>query len=232
MFRFKQFAIRQENAAMKVGTDGALLGAWSDVSKAKNILDIGTGTGIIAMMVAQRNKEAKITAIEIDQNALIDASFNVNNCPWPKRIEIFQTSLQDFIPSNKFDSIISNPPFFENSLKSNSGEKIKARHTDSLHYSDILEFSSTYLNENGTLHLILPIENAEKCIELGKEQGFYLKRVCTVKPVPHKNAHRLVFELSKSNNNTVSESLIIETGKRHDYSQDYIALTKAFYTIM
>jgi len=232
MFRFKQFAIRQENAAMKVGTDGALLGAWSDVSKAKNILDIGTGTGIIAMMVAQRNKEAKITAIEIDQNALIDANFNVNNCPWPKRIEIFQTSLQDFIPSNKFDSIISNPPFFENSLKSNSGEKIKARHTDSLHYSDILEFSSTYLNENGTLHLILPIENAEKCIELGKEQGFYLKRVCTVKPVPHKNAHRLVFELSKSNNNTVSESLIIETGKRHDYSQDYIALTKAFYTIM
>jgi len=232
MFRFKQFAIRQENAAMKVGTDGALLGAWSDVSNAKNILDIGTGTAIIAMMVAQRNKNAKITAIEIDEKAIIDANFNVSNCPWTDRIDIIQSSLQNFNSSAKFDSIISNPPFFENSLKSNSGEKIKARHTDSLHYSDILDFSSKQLNENGILHLILPVENAKKCIDSAKEKGLYLKRVCTVKPVPHKDAHRLVFELSKIKSTPITESLIIETGKRHDYSQDYIALTKAFYTIM
>ncbi len=88
MFRFKQFAIRQENAAMKVGTDGSLLGAWHDLSNAKNILDIGTGTAIVAMMAAQRNKEAKITAIEIDENALIDAAFNIKNCPWSDRIEL------------------------------------------------------------------------------------------------------------------------------------------------
>jgi len=232
MFRFKQFAIRQENAAMKVGTDGALLGAWSDVSKANNILDIGTGTAIIAMMVAQRNNTAAITAIEIDEKALIDANFNVENCPWTNRIKIIQSSLQEFTPTLKFDSIISNPPFFENSLKSNSRSKIKARHTDSLHYSDILNFASIHLSSIGVLHLILPVENAEKCIETAIEGGFYLKRICKVHPVPHKSAHRFVFELTKTATPTISESLIIETGKRHDYSQQYIALTKAFYTIM
>jgi len=232
MFRFKQFAIRQENAAMKVGTDGALLGAWSDVSKANNILDIGTGTAIIAMMVAQRNSTAAITAIEIDEKALIDANFNVENCPWTNRIKIIQSSLQEFTPTLKFDSIISNPPFFENSLKSNSRSKIKARHTDSLHYSDILNFASIHLSNIGVLHLILPVENAKKCIETAIEGGFYLKRICKVHPVPNKNAHRFVFELTKNATLTISESLIIETGKRHDYSLDYIALTKAFYTIM
>jgi len=232
MFRFKQFAIRQENAAMKVGTDGALLGAWSDVSKANNILDIGTGTAIIAMMVAQRNSTAAITAIEIDEKALIDANFNVENCPWTNRIKIIQSSLQEFTPTLKFDSIISNPPFFENSLKSNSRSKIKARHTDSLHYSDILNFASIHLSNIGVLHLILPVENAEKCIKTAIEGGFYLKRICKVHPVPNKNAHRFVFELTKNATPTISESLIIETGKRHDYSQHYIALTKAFYTIM
>jgi len=232
MFRFKQFAIRQENAAMKVGTDGALLGAWCDVSKANNILDIGTGTAIIAMMVAQRNSAAAITAIEIDEKALIDANFNVKNCPWTNRIKIIQSSLQEFTPTLKFDSIISNPPFFENSLKSNSRSKIKARHTDSLHYSDILNFASIHLSSIGVLHLILPLENAEKCIETAIEGGFYLKRICKVHPVPHKNPHRFVFELTKTATPTITESLIIETGKRHDYSQDYIELTKAFYTIM
>lgn len=232
MFRFKQFAIRQENAAMKVGTDGALLGAWSDVSEAKSILDIGTGTAIIAMMVAQRNDKASITGIEVDEKALIDANFNVKNCPWADRITIIKTSLQEFEPPLKFDSIISNPPFFENSLKSKSGEKTKARHTDSLHYIDILNFSYKHLNNNGILHLILPVENAEKCIGTAKDRGFKVKRICKVQPVPHKNAHRLVFELTKTETQTVTESLIIETGKRHDYSQDYIALTKAFYTIM
>lgn len=232
MFRFKQFAIRQENAAMKVGTDGALLGAWSDVSKANKILDIGTGTAIIAMMVAQRNSTAEITAIEIDEKALIDANFNVKNCPWANRIKIIQSSLQEFTPTLKFDSIISNPPFFENSLKSNSRSKIKARHTDSLHYSDILNFASIHLSNIGVLHLILPVENAEKCIETAIEGGFYLKRICKVHPVPNKNAHRFVFELTKTATPTITESLIIETGKRHDYSQNYIALTKAFYTIM
>ena len=232
MFRFKQFAIRQENAAMKVGTDGALLGAWCDVSKANNILDIGTGTAIIAMMVAQRNSAAAITAIEIDEKALIDANFNVENCPWTNRIKIIQSSLQEFTPTLKFDSIISNPPFFENSLKSNSRSKIKARHTDSLHYSDILNFASIHLSSIGVLHLILPLENAEKCIETAIEGGFYLKRICKVHPVPHKNPHRFVFELTKTATPTITESLIIETGKRHDYSQDYIELTKAFYTIM
>jgi len=195
-------------------------------------LDIGTGTAIIAMMVAQRNSSAAITAIEIDQKALIDANFNIKNCPWANRIKIIESSLQKYNPTLKFDSIISNPPFFENRLKSNSHQKVKARHADSMHYSDILAFASKHLSSNGIVHLILPTENAEKCIETAIEGGFYLKRICKVHPVPHKSAHRFVFELTKTATPTISESLIIETGKRHDYSQQYIALTKAFYTIM
>ena len=232
MFRFKQFNIRQENAAMKVGTDGALLGAWADVEKAKNILDIGTGTAIIAMMSAQRNPTAHITGIEIDDNAIIDASFNVENCPWPNRISIKHISLQDFQSEDKFDVIISNPPFFENSLRSIDDSKKTARHTDTLHFNEILSFGKKYLSSNGHISLILPVENAEKCIETAIEQGYHLKRKCTIRPVPHKNPHRLAFELCLTPRSITNENLTIETGKRHDYTSDYIALAKDFYIIM
>lgn len=232
MFRFKQFGIRQENAAMKVGTDGALLGAWCNVSLANSILDIGTGTGIIAMMCAQRNASANISAIDIDDNALIDAMFNVNNCPWTERISILKTSLQEYFPKLKFDLIVSNPPFFENSLKSSDESKKTARHTDSLHFDTILNFATDHLNEKGIISLILPVENAEKCIKTATEKGFFLIRKCDVKPVPHKNPHRIVFELSKVKSPLILENLTIETGKRHDYTQEYISLAKDFYTIM
>lgn len=232
MFRFKQFGIRQENAAMKVGTDGALLGAWCNVSDAKNILDIGAGTAIISMMCAQRNPEASIVGIEIDQNALIDANFNVENCPWPNRISIEHTSLQNYFAMEKFDVIVSNPPFFENSLKSANNAKKTARHTDTLHFNEILSFAKENLSIEGHLALILPIENAEKCISEAVNYDLYLKRKCVVQSVPTKKPHRLVFELSKKEYPVIEEQLTIETGKRHDYTEEYIALGKEFYTIM
>ena len=232
MFRFKQFAIRQENAAMKVGTDGALLGAWCDVSNCKNILDIGTGTGIIAMMVAQRNPIAKITALELDSNAILDATYNVENCPWSDRIKVKQTSLQEFKPTISFDLIVSNPPFFVNSLKAETESRMKARHTDTLHFSDILVFSNENLSEKGSLSLILPFEQAEKCISAAIDYNLYLSRECVIRPVPHKEPHRKALEFSRVKKKITSENLVIETGKRHDYTKDYIALTKDFYTIM
>lgn len=232
MFRFKQFAIRQTHAAMKVGTDGAMLGAWVNTEGAMNVLDIGTGTGIIAMMLAQRNNNAVIEAIEVDDQAIIDAAFNFHNCPWPDRIKLVHQSLQDFISDKSYDLIVSNPPYFENSLKSSTHQKVKARHTDSLHYSEIIDFAINHLSENGHLAMVLPVENAEKCIAYGKAKGFFSSRICKVKPVPHKQHHRYLFELSKSKATVREEELIIETGKRHDYTEQYIKMCNAFYTIM
>jgi len=233
IFRFKQFNIRQDNTAMKIGTDGTLLGAWVTVANAKNILDIGTGTGVIALMTAQRNSDAKITAIELDEGAIVDASFNIKESPWYNRIELLPVSLQEYTPATTFDVIVSNPPFFEKSLKSPSNTRNKARHTDSLHYSDILFFAQSHLSKNGTLAMILPLENAESCIDEAKSYGLFLKRKSTIKPVPHKAPHRIAFELTNTpNTNFVETELIVETGKRHDYTQDYIALTNAFYIIM
>ena len=164
VFKFKQFSIRQDNTAMKIGTDGTLLGAWVNVENANNILDVGTGTGVIALMTAQRNLEAKVTAIEINQDAIVDATYNIDNSPWTERVKLENSSLQEFITIEKYDVIVSNPPFFENSLRSNSKNRNNARHTDSLHYTDILKFSQDHLKEKGIIALILPIENAELCI--------------------------------------------------------------------
>lgn len=232
VFHYKQFDIRQDNAAMKIGTDGTLLGAWTNVSGAHHIVDIGTGTGVIALMLAQRNPTAKITGIEICEQAVIDAEYNVKKSPWSTRVSIINTSLQTFAPNQKYDLIVSNPPFFENSLKSPSGKRSTARHTDSLSYLDILQFASDNLIDDGRLSMILPIENAQNCIEKAQEFDLHLERECTVRPTPNKKPHRKVFELSKKAQNPIKETLTIETGKRHDYTAEYIALTKEFYTIM
>lgn len=233
VFRYKQFSIRQDNTAMKIGTDGTLLGAWVEVSNASSILDIGTGTGVIALMTAQRNNKAQITAIEINEDAVIDASFNIEESPWTDRVQLENTSLQTFKTDEKFDVIVSNPPFFENSLKAETINRNNARHTDSLHYLDILEFAKNNLAKNGLVALILPVENAEKCIAESLKYGLFLKRKTWVKPVPQKVPHRIAFELTNTKiDRVVEEELIIETGKRHDYSADYIALTKEFYIIM
>lgn len=233
VFRFKQFSIRQDNTAMKIGTDGTLLGAWVEVKNAKKILDVGTGTGVIALMIAQRNQNSKITAIELNEDAIIDAKFNIQESPWSDRVELKNSSLQEFITEDKYDLIVSNPPFFENSLRSDSKNRNNARHTDSLHYTDILEFAKGNLNSIGIVAMILPVENAEQCIVESTNFGLYLKRKTWIKPVPHKPAHRIAFELSnKKEQEVIENELIIETGKRHDYSEDYIALTNEFYIIM
>ncbi len=230
-FLFKQFAMQQNNAAMKIGTDGILLGAWANVNNTSSAIDIGTGTGIIALMLAQKNSSLTIDAIESDKAACIDAQTNFLSSPWLNRLNLYNEAIQEYNPKKKYDCIISNPPFFEKSLKSVTNSRSLARHTNSLHYKDLLEFSKNNLSDNGSLSIILPVEQAFKCTTIADKYSLYLNRRCNVFPKPNKKQHRTLLELSKRNNELTENDLIIETENRHNYTHDYINLTKDFYII-
>lgn len=232
MFRYKQFTIEDANSAMKVGTDGTLLGCWVNISEAKKMLDVGCGSGVLAAICAQKNDQLFITGIDVESGAIFDAKSNVSKLPdlWRMRINILHARLQDFKPEEKFDLIISNPPFFENSQISPDDARNFARHTNSLHYREVLTFASCYLEGKGKINLILPYQNGLEAIEVAKGLSFYPSRVCTVYPVPHKPPHRLLIELSRTDEGCEETELIIETGvKRHDYTREYQELGKDFY---
>ena len=209
-FQFKQFRIEQKRSAMKVGIDGILLGAWADVSDCNSILDIGTGTGLIALMLAQRS-QARITAIEIEKNAAEEAIENVAASPWKKRVDVQNVSLQKFAAESnqRFDLIVSNPPFFQNSLKAGNENRSLARHTDSLPYKTLVEITSALLTEEGRCAFIFPelaLEEIEILVQLNQ---LYLKRITTVAPNEKKTVNRILVEMSKKENSTQADSLQI-----------------------
>lgn len=231
VFQFKQFSIKQSQSSMKVGTDGTLLGAWCNVDDKYRILDIGTGTGLIALMMAQRNYLATIDAIEIEKNAYEEALHNINHSPWVDRINCSNKPLQEFAPDHNYDLIVSNPPFFDNSYLNKDENKAMARHTESLRFSDIISFSKRYLYESGILSLILPPKEAELFEKEALTQNFFLVRRTKVfsttlseKPV------RVLMEFSKEQTDFIKEnSLCIETSERHQFTEEYIELTKDFF---
>ena len=229
-FKFKQFTVFQDRCAMKVGTDGVLLGAWADCENAKTILDIGTGTGLIALMLAQRSP-AHIDAIEIDQSASEQASENVTKSPWESRISVINKSLQQFTEQidKKYDLIVSNPPFFQNSLYAPDQNRTNARHNASLEYEDILDASLKLLSNNGTLSLILPYLEGTMFIVKAAGKGLYCVRQTNVLPNPGKTPKRLLLEFAKSKKPLVEQEIIIELNKRHEYSDAYKNLTRDFY---
>lgn len=217
---------------MKVGTDGTLLGCWVDVLDAKTILDIGAGTGVIGIMCAQKNHDAVITSLEIDDNAIIDAAANIANLQldWKARISLVHCGLAGFKPKTVFDVIVSNPPFFEKSQENLDESRSKARHTSSLHYTQIFKFAEKHLSEKGTLSMILPVENGKEAIEVCGNYHLNLHKVCEVKPVPSKSPHRLLLTFGKELLVVEESCLTIETGvKRHEYTPEYIKLGKEFY---
>jgi tRNA1Val (adenine37-N6)-methyltransferase len=228
-FDFKQFTINQDTSSFKVGTDGVLLGAYADVSDARNILDIGTGTGLIAIMLAQRS-DASIVAIEPDDESYRQACGNVSKCPWSSRINVVNSDLQNYDPpEEKFDLIVSNPPYFTGSLKNPDPVKSRARHNDCLSFEDILHGSLRVLSESGTLQVILPFEAGNLFVAKASDYRLNCNNVLRIRPVYNGEVKRVILRFSKKNCNLTEKELVIEKGRRHDYTEDYINLTRDFY---
>ncbi len=228
-FQFKEFKIVQEKSAMKVGTDGILLGAWVNKLNHKNILDIGTGTGLISLMLAQRTK-ARILALEIDANAANEAKYNVANSPWKDKIETKNISFQNFVnfSNQKFDLIVSNPPFFENSIKKKEKAQTTARHTDSLTFKELVNGVSSLLSKSGRFAVILPTLSKTEFIKLANNVGLFLTRTTLVFPKSGVQANRCLMEFSKIKKAHKEEELTIYD-LDGNYTSDYKTLTKDFY---
>ena len=229
-FQFKQFKIVQQKAAMKVGTDGVLLGAWAEVHRAKTVLDIGSGTGVIALMLAQRTK-ADITGIEIEKNASAEASENAKNSPWSHRIEIRNSSFQEFaeITKNTFDLIVSNPPFFIDSQRTTDPNRAIARHNHLLPLPDLSDGVSKLLSSEGYFSLILPVEPAEQFIALAIQRNLFLCRLTELKSNAHKPTHRYLMEFAKSPQKVENNCLTIYENDGSDFTKEYKLLTRDFY---
>ena len=215
---------------MKVGTDAVLLGAWADVSETKNILDIGSGTGVISLMMAQRSRAA-VTAIEIETNAFEESCLNFIHSPWNKRITPCLGSFQNFYAKTreKFDLIITNPPFFENVSKASGQNRSNARHNDLLPFHELIGGSSGLMTETGKLALIIPVLHAENIIAMAAEKSLFIHRMCKVKPKPDKPVHRLLLEFSRKDKTPLITELTIETKAYQIYTAEYINLTREFY---
>lgn len=228
-FSFKQFTIYQDKSAFKVGTDGVLLGASADIDGVRTILDVGTGTGLIAIMLAQRCN-ATITAIEPDDDSFIQSRENVEICKWHNRINVEHIKLQDFNPEpGEFDLVVINPPYFNNSIKNPDPHKSAARHNDNLTSEDILSCASRLLKEDGRLQVIMPFVEGSIFIAEANKYGFYCNRILKIKPTPSSEIRRVILTFNRFKEKTMESFLTIEHGKRHEFTEEYINLTKDFY---
>ncbi len=245
-FRFKQFTVRQELAAFGVttdsvllgawaeitpaSTDSVLLGAWAEITSASAILDIGTGTGLLALMAAQRS-DARIVAIEPDRNSFIQAGINFAASPWHERMTLIHTSLQAFRPAPDllFEAIITNPPYFIDSLPNPDVSRARARHTVSLSHAVLAGETARLLAPAGSLHLVLPVNEAMKFTEEAAVNGLHCTRRLLVRPTPSTPPARVLMTFKREKGPCTEEEIIIEKGGRHIYSDEYVSLTKDFY---
>lgn len=215
---------------MKVGTDAVLLGAWVNATTARTILDIGTGTGIISLMLAQKSN-ALIDAIDLDKNAYMQAQENISNCKWSDRIQVHHISLQQFSinSKHKYDLIVSNPPYFVDSSKASEESRTNARHTDQLPFSDLLNGVLKLLGPTGKFYVILPTKESQAFREMAEEQKLYLTRLTKVITRTDKPEKRLLMKFQFLHKPLEEDSITIEQDERHIYTEQYKELTKDYY---
>ena len=229
MFRFKQFAISDKASAMKIGTDGVLLGAWAFMDRQPGyIFDVGCGTGLISLMLAQRFPESRITAIEIDPEAAEEARFNVGQSPWSDRIDVVNCNFADFRPTTRVDAIVSNPPFFTEPLKSPHQQRAIARHQAELNPTSLIRWAASILPHNGRLSLIAPAEQTDRLIYESLIDHLDCSRITAVKPTNYTSPIRVMLEFTRGLTTSYkNDSLTIRNYGQ--YTRQYKSLTQDFY---
>ena len=233
-FHFKQFNVEQDLCAMKIGTDAVLLGAWTSLDKnPQSILDIGAGTGVLALMLAQRSQAMVIDGLEIDEAAHIQCMSNFEHSPWADRLFCYHASLLEFTQEweDTYDLIISNPPFFTEDYKSNDTPRNTARFADSMPFEHLIACSAQLLADDGTLSVVLPFEQESGFTQMAITYGLFPTRICRVKGHASSPVKRSLIELCLKAKPVLYEDLIIEH-ERQSYTTDYIDLTKEFYLNM
>ena len=231
-FDFKQFKIKQDRSAMKVNTDGILLGAWADTEGKKRALDVGCGNGLISMMLAQRNHDLEIVGVDLDEGSCKDAGENFKECPFSSRLEVKQIPIQEFAmqETEDFDLIVSNPPFFTGGTFSINENKANVRHTIKLSHGDLINSVNRLLSPKGEFVCILPDMEGIRFIELADRARLILNHKCTVYSRDHLPAERLLLSFKRIRPVKVEESkIVIHKGDSNLYSDDYKKLTGDFY---
>lgn len=233
-FKFKQFTVKQDRCAMKIGTDGVLLGAWTSVKRNPfSVLDIGSGTGILSLMIAQRSFAEQIEAIEIDDNAYEQCSENFENSPWNDRLFCYHASLLEFVEEveDAFDLIICNPPFYSEDYKTENKSRDLARFNDAMPFKHIIYAVAHLLAEDGLFSIVIPKKEEDDFVALANTIGLFPQRILHVRGNPDAEVKRSLIEFSYTEKEVEISELIIETN-RHNYTEDYINLTKDFYLKM
>lgn len=233
-FKFKEFTIQQDRCAMKIGTDGVLLGAWTSIDKKPSaVLDIGAGTGVLSLMLAQRSLADNIEALEIEEDAHEQCVSNFENSPWADRLFCYHAGLDEFVEEveEPYDLIISNPPFYSEDVSSGNSSRDTARLNQSLPFDELLEGVSKLLSSEGLFDIIIPHKEELVFIKLASSFGLYPTRILRVKGNKDAEIKRSLLEFSFKQGEIFEEELIIEI-KRHEYTQEYIKLTKDFYLKM
>lgn len=239
MFKFKQFYVNQDRCAMKIGTDGVLLGAWTPlINNPFNVLDIGAGTGILSLMIAQRSNAAPnnvgiIDAIEIDEDAYEQCVENFEASHWGDKLFCFHAGLDEFVdePEDEYDLIISNPPFYTDDFKSKNTSRDLARFEDALPFEELIEAASLLLSDNGIFSVIIPFKEEERFISMCKELDLFPLKITRVKGTPTSEIKRSLLAFCRMEQIPLIDELVIEIS-RHNYTPEYIELTKDFYLKM
>ena len=233
-FTFKKFSVNQDRCAMKIGTDGVLLGAWTPIiNNPFNVLDIGAGTGILSLMIAQRSNAEQIDTIEIDEDAYEQCVENFEASPWGDKLFCFHAGLDEFVdePEDEYDLIISNPPFYTDDYKTDNTSRDLARFEDALPFEELIEAAALLLSDNGIFSVIIPYKEEERFVAMCKILDLFPLKITRVKGTPTSEIKRSLLAFCRMEQTPLIDELIIEIS-RHNYTREYIELTKDFYLKM